>query len=485
MQKDTIRLLIVDDDEDDFFLTSDYLKDIRNKKFVITWAGSFTEGIDQLTHTKFDLCFFDFLLGAKTGIDLLKAAIQNGVSCPIVLLTGKGDQQVDVEAMRLGAMDYLVKSELDSEKLDRCIRYALERSAVLQRLRESETRLRGIFGQLKDAVLLKWPKGLIFYNNNTALDLLGYTESEILRLCSQDLFAVPAQHAMYIQALEEKGLVENLEVWLVRKSGERVLCSLHASKQNDSEGYGYYLLVIQDITARKKVERDKLLAEKSASTARLVRTLAHEVRNPLTNIHLSLDQLEADLQDDDQRLFADIIRRNSKRINVLITELLNSFKPQETILRRISIHDLLEQTLSEAEDRLSLKKIRLIKNYGEDCLLLLDEPKIKIALLNLIINAIEAMEEGRGELTISTYLGGASCYVEVQDNGSGISPENINRLFEPYFTSKMNGLGLGLAATLTILQSHRATVEVESEEGKGTAFTVTFPLGEIKQLQEN
>lgn len=485
MQKDTIRLLIVDDDEDDFFLTSDYLKDIRNKTFVITWAGSFTEGIDQLTHAKFDLCFFDFLLGAKTGIDLLKAAIQSGVSCPIVLLTGKGDQQVDVEAMRLGAMDYLVKSELDSEKLDRCIRYALERSAVLQRLRESETRLRGIFGQLKDAVLLKWPKGLIFYNNNTAIDLLGYSESEILSLCSQDLFASAAQHAMYVQALEEKGLVENLEVWLVRKSGERVLCSLHASKQNDSEGQVYYLLVIQDITARKKVERDKLLAEKSASTARLVRTLAHEVRNPLTNIHLSLDQLEADLHDDDQRLFADIIRRNSKRINVLITELLNSFKPQEAILRRISIHDLLEQTLSEAEDRLSLKRIKLIKKYGEDCLLLLDEPKIKIALLNLIINAIEAMEESKGELTLSTHIVGSSCYVEVQDNGSGISPENLNRLFEPYFTSKTNGLGLGLAATLTILQSHRATVEVESEEGKGTTFTVMFPLQEIKQLQES
>lgn len=485
MQKDTIRLLIVDDDEDDFFLTSDYLKDIRNKTFVITWAGSFTQGIDQLTHAKFDLCFFDFLLGAKTGIDLLKAAIQSGVSCPIVLLTGKGDQRVDVEAMRLGAMDYLVKSELDSEKLDRCIRYALERSAVLQRLRESETRLRGIFGQLKDAVLLKWPKGLIFYNNNTALDLLGYSESEILRLCSQDLFAIPAQHAMYVQALEEKGLVENLEVWLVRKSGERVLCSLHASKQNDSEDHGYYLLVIQDITARKKVERDKLLAEKSASTARLVRTLAHEVRNPLTNIHLSLDQLEADLHDDDQRLFADIIRRNSKRINVLITELLNSFKPQEAVLRRISIHDLLDHTLSEAEDRLSLKKIRLNKNYGDDCLLLLDEPKIKIALLNLIINAIEAMEEGKGELVLSTQISGTSCCVEVQDNGSGISQENLNRLFEPYFTSKMNGLGLGLAATLTILQSHRATVEVESEEGKGTKFTVTFPLSEIKQLQEN
>jgi PAS domain S-box-containing protein len=478
MEKETIRLLIVDDDEDDFFLTSDYLKEIRNKHFDITWASSFGEGIMQLTQAKFDLCFFDFLLGAKTGIDLLQEAIRSGVSCPIVLLTGRGDQKVDVEAMRLGAMDYLVKSELDAEKLDRCIRYALERAEVLRRLRESETRLRGIFGQLKDAVLLKKPKGLIFYYNNTALDLLGYNETELLQLCSQHLFAVPSQHALYVRSLEEQGIVENFEVWLVKKSGERVLCSLHASKQSDSEGEVYYLLVIQDITARKKLERDTLLAAKAASTARLVRTLAHEVRNPLTNINLSLDQIEPELNDEEHKLFAEIIRRNSRRINTLITELLNSFKQQEAVLSRVSIHDLLEDTLGDAADRLSLKKIALQKEFGEDCSLPLDKSNIKIAFLNLIINAIEAMEEEKGILTVSTHVAGKSCYVEIRDNGLGISPENLNRLFEPYFTSKTNGLGLGLASTLTILQSHRATVEVESELGEGTVFTVTFPLNE-------
>jgi two-component system sporulation sensor kinase C len=478
MEKETIRLLIVDDDEDDFFLTSDYLKEIRNKHFDITWASSFGEGITQLTQAKFDLCFFDFLLGAKTGIDLLQEAIRSGVSCPIVLLTGRGDEKVDVEAMRLGAMDYLVKSELDAEKLDRCIRYALERAEVLRRLRESETRLRGIFGQLKDAVLLKKPKGFIFYYNNTALDLLGYNETELLHLYFQHLFAVPSQHALYVQSLEEKGIVENLEVWLVKKNGERVLCSLHATKQSNSEGEVYYLLVIQDITARKKLERDTLLAAKAASTARLVRTLAHEVRNPLTNINLSLDQIEPELTDDEQKLFAEIIRRNSRRINTLITELLNSFKQQEAVLSHVSIHDLLEDTLSEAADRLSLKKIALQKEFREDCSLRLDKSNIKIAFLNLIINAIEAMEEEKGILTVSTHVVGKSCYVEIRDNGLGISPENLNRLFEPYFTSKTNGLGLGLASTLTILQSHRATVEVESEIGEGTVFTVTFPLSE-------
>ena len=221
-----------------------------------------------------------------------------------------------------------------------------------------------------------------------------------------------------------------------------------------------------------------MLASKATSTERLVRTLAHEVRNPLTNINLSLDQIEPELNDEDHKLFVEIIRRNSRRINTLITELLNSFRQQEAALSRISIHDLLDETLNEAADRLSLKKITLKKEYGEGCFLALDRSNIKIAFLNLIINAIEAMEEEKGILTVSTHIVRQSCYVEIQDNGLGISPENLNRLFEPYFTSKTNGLGLGLAATLTILQSHHATVEVESEIGEGTIFSVVFSLND-------
>ncbi len=200
------------------------------------------------------------------------------------------------------------------------------------------------------------------------------------------------------------------------------------------------------------------------------------MRNPLTNIHLSLDQLEPELVDDELKLFTDIIRRNSLRINTLITELLESFKPQETILTSISMIELIERALNEAIDRINLKKITLIKNFGEDCRLNLDQSKIKIALINLIINAIEAMEAEKGQLTILTKNQNGYYFVIIKDNGVGISPENINRLFEPYFTLKTNGLGLGLAATLTILQLHNARVEVESELGIGTAFTIAFPL---------
>jgi two-component system, sporulation sensor kinase C len=477
MQINKFSILLVDDDEDDFYLTSDYLRAIHTMEFEITWAKSFNEALKHLEHCHFDLCFFDFLLGAKTGLDLLKIALQKNVNCPIVLLTGKGDSQVDIEAMRLGAMDYLVKSTLDSEKLERCIRYAIERSEVLRRTRENENRLRRIFAQLKDAVILKrHDTETLFYHNQAALDLLGFDEDEIMGKDIRDLLLSPSLWDKNANDLVEKGIVENVEMWFLRKNGERVLCSMHATMHEDSENQPYYLLVIQDITQRKRAERENILSEKSASTARLARALAHEVRNPLTNIHLALDQLQPELLDEDHKLFADIIRRNGQRINTLITELLNSFRQQETTLQAISTHELLEEILVDAADRMNLKKISLVKEYNHEATLKLDVPKIKIALLNLVMNSIEAMQESVGELKISTYQTGNLAYIKIKDNGVGISEENINRLFEPYFTSKPNGMGLGLTATLSILQLHRATVEVESEVGKGSIFTVAFPV---------
>lgn len=251
MNNKPVKLLIVDDDEDDFYLTSEYLKEIPSKQFDIVWASSFNEGVKQLSHVKFDLCFFDFRLGVKTGIDLLKAVIEMGINTPVILFTGKGDKQVDNEAMRLGAMDYLVKTDLDAEKLDRCIRYALERAEAVKRLRENETRLKSIFEQMKEAIVLKSAEGLIFYYNKTAYDLLGFENTDTSNLNFQDFFADSDGYQRFKQMLEINNSVENYEIWMVNKSGERVLCSLSGSKQNDSEGNNYYLIVIKDITSRK------------------------------------------------------------------------------------------------------------------------------------------------------------------------------------------------------------------------------------------
>src|SRR5687767_3725318 len=130
-----VRILIIDDDEDDFILTSTFIQGIEDRSFDIKWCYNFKSALDHIFKKEFDLYFVDYRLGAKTGIDLLREAFQMNCEEPIILLTGKGNSAIDKQAMEMGAVDYLVKSELNAEKLERCIRYSLERAASLKALK--------------------------------------------------------------------------------------------------------------------------------------------------------------------------------------------------------------------------------------------------------------------------------------------------------------------------------------------------------------
>ena len=207
------------------------------------------------------------------------------------------------------------------------------------------------------------------------------------------------------------------------------------------------------------------------------KTLAHEVRNPLNNINLSLEQLHHEIAGiNDTELYMEIIQRNSKRISDIITELLNSSRPAEMSLTNKPLQVIMDESVAAALDRITLQKIKLEIQYSnKPAYIKADEEKLKIAFLNIIINAVEAMEEDKGILKISIDQERDSHVVRIRDNGSGIEPENLSKLFEPYFTSKRNGLGLGLAASLNILQAHKGRIEVQSEPDKGSQFIITFP----------
>lgn len=217
--------------------------------------------------------------------------------------------------------------------------------------------------------------------------------------------------------------------------------------------------------------------EKFTATGRIARTIAHEVRNPLTNINLSVDQLksENDQDEENRNIFYDMILRNSQRINILITELLDSTKFIELSAVTVSINHLLDEALLLAEDRLKLNDIKVVKNYSTHiCDVSVDSEKIKIAFLNIIVNAIESVEPGKGVLTITTKGQNNKCVVEIRDNGTGMDAETLNKLFEPYYSKKPKGTGLGLTNTENIILSHKGSVNVESELGKGTVFMVTL-----------
>lgn len=218
--------------------------------------------------------------------------------------------------------------------------------------------------------------------------------------------------------------------------------------------------------------------EKFASTGRIARTIAHEVRNPLTNINLAVDQLKNDLNGhlaDNSGMMLDMISRNSLRINQLITDLLNSTKFTELVYKRVSVNQLLDETLELAKDRIQLNNITVTKNYaGEICDIAVDVDRMRIAFLNLIVNAIEAMEPGKGILQLRTLSKDHKCVVIITDNGPGIDKDSQSKLFEAYFTTKSKGTGLGLTNTQNIILNHSGHINMESEVGKGTSFTITL-----------
>lgn len=145
MDGSELRVLLVDDDEDDFIITEGFLSEIEGQRFSLTWVSSYEVALDTIKRDQHDIYLLDYRLGEHNGLDLLRKVVANGCTAPIILLTGQGDHDVDVEATKAGAMDYLVKSRIDAAVLERSIRYAVERNRV-------ERRLENLVVELEDAL---------------------------------------------------------------------------------------------------------------------------------------------------------------------------------------------------------------------------------------------------------------------------------------------------------------------------------------------
>jgi len=220
--------------------------------------------------------------------------------------------------------------------------------------------------------------------------------------------------------------------------------------------------------------------EKFTATGRIARTIAHEIRNPLTNIALASEQIKADSDNDEETtMLLDMINRNATRINQMISDLLTSTKFAQLQYSKINISALLDETLELARDRIELKQIKLEKNYlNPGCDVFVDVEKMKIAFLNIIVNAIEATEKDTGVIEIKTTEVNDKCMIDIKDNGYGMNEETLQKLFDPYFTRKTGGAGLGLTNTQNIILNHRGSIQVKSEQGEGSVFTITLNIAE-------
>jgi signal transduction histidine kinase len=262
----------------------------------------------------------------------------------------------------------------------------------------------------------------------------------------------------------------------VTKHGKKLDVMVSAVTLDEQEQI--FLCVVQDITERKREELEKQQQQKFVVTGRIARVIAHEVRNPLTNILLAVSQFKGEpVSVEDSQVYVDIIERNCTRINQLITELLHSTRMIELNIRPHGINELTDKALALAQDRLQLNEISVKKEYlKQDVMIPADEDKVVIALLNIIINAVEAMTPGKGLLTLQTAKQRDKAVITISDNGPGIPEETKTRLFDPFFTNKPKGTGLGLTSTQNIIMNHKGTVHVESEIGEGSVFTIVLPV---------
>lgn len=233
-------------------------------------------------------------------------------------------------------------------------------------------------------------------------------------------------------------------------------------------------------TANKELIQMRRI-EKFAATGRIARSIAHEVRNPLTNIDLAIGQIKSEIPNMDENfsILFDMVNRNSKRINQLITELLNATRFSELNYQPAQINTLLDDALELAKDRIDLKHIKVIKNYTTGMRnISCDKEKLTTALLNIIVNGVEAIEKQTGILSINTREEAGKCVLEIIDNGVGMDKETQSKLFEPYFTTKQKGNGLGLANTQNIILNHKGSIQVESVPGAGSTFIIRFDFTE-------
>lgn len=376
------------------------------------------------------------------------------------------DKWVKVSAVKLGDGFTVTFQDITEAKLN------------LKELEAKSERYRKLFDESIDAIFLVNENFDFEEANASFQELFGLSWQQLKSLSLNYFFASDEIYAEFKTKLQEQGKVEEFELDLINAGEEQKNCLINSVAIDDGQTISY-LGVIRDMTKRKQADKQLLLAEKLSMSGKIARTIGHEIRNPLTNLSLAIEQLGDEIGDlnEEVEVYISIAQRNVKRIGKLISDLLQSSKPKELALEKQSLNNLTRESVNLVRDRLKLQKIRLIEQYKDNLPELpIDNDQFKIALLNIFINAIEAMEPSKGVLKLVTDHEDGEIELVISDNGKGISEQDLDRLFEPYFSGKKEGTGLGLTTVQNIIHSHKGSIDVKSKVGEGTTFRITFQL---------
>ncbi|MDF3129511.1 ATP-binding protein [Kiritimatiellaeota bacterium B1221] len=329
---------------------------------------------------------------------------------------------------------------------------------------------------LVNGVLATDASGIISTCNQEASRILGCTEGE---LRGKNIQRLPQELFLFQKNILEKDLIiRDKEIILNAAEDHPVYLNAGASLFRDLKGNVMgSLLVLQDRTAIRNLEEQIKRSERLASLGTLSAGMAHEIKNPLVTLKTFTQLLPERYQDEDYReTFVTLASKEIDRIDGLMNKLLTLARPVKLELKEIALNRLLQKYVKLFREQAREVHIEVTEDFNADPDILLgEEDPLHQVLLNLLLNAQQAMPNG-GEIQLCTRNIPGYVELQIKDSGEGISPEVQNHIFDPFFTTKSAGTGLGLAVAHQILEEHNAIVKIESAPGEGTTFMIRFPI---------
>lgn len=522
MKGSPLRILLVEDDEDDYLLAREALTEVYGRDYRLEWAATYDDGREAIFRGDHDVCLLDYRLGARDGIDLLREAVDGGCRAPIVLLTGQGDREVDLEAMRAGAADYLIKGEVSGALLERSIRYALERKRAAEAEHFLAEAGRVLASSLDYAETLRRVAELAVptlaevclvemtgEEDDSRMAEVAATDPEAARRI-RDLLRLDTDGGLRAEdpfdAVLRTGLPLLLNHGGPQSSGSSMIVPLLARGRTTgvlvfaatATGRRYdagHLALAEELARRAALAIDNARLYREAQEAirardEVHRIVAHDLRNPLYGIKLMLSlivkRVHAEGDWVEELEYVELARQAVQRMERLIQDMLDVARIEAGSLSIKRERQHAAALLGEAvafHQTLAAERSLEIENRAPADLpeILADRDRLLQVFGNLIGNAIKFTPAG-GRITVHAEVTGQEMTFSITDTGLGIRPDYLPHLFDRFWQAeegRKDGTGLGLAISRGIVEAHGGRIWVESTPGAGAAFHFTLPVARV------
>jgi PAS domain S-box-containing protein len=353
---------------------------------------------------------------------------------------------------------------------------AIENARLFERVKLAEQELGNIFESISDMVYFVTEDYVIKNINQAVSKRLGKSPQEIIGKKCYEIF-----HGMHQPwaACPHQKTVERREAFVQEVEDLHMGGTFITSSSPIFDITGQFMgtvHVVSDITELKNLRERVIKTERMAALGEVAARVAHEIRNPLVSLGGFARRLEKKLNGG-LKEYADIIAKEVGRLEDILNEILSFVKETRIQKERVEAQKLMEEVISLTRSEIDDRGISLIQEFGDPVELYVDPNRVKDALLNILKNAIQALEN-HGTITLKIYRKNKTCILEIRDTGPGIAEEDLPFIFDPFYTRKKAGTGLGLTITHRIIEEHDGRIEVESKTGEGSTFRVVIPIKE-------